>query len=134
MKEYVCNNCGYVVEPVKVVRGNLVTEIILWFFFLIPGLCYSVWRVSGNEMVCPSCNSNQIVPVDSPKGKKMSKNAVLYETPAKPIWKKVWFWVVAWIIIMMIIGIGSSSSASKAVPTTSTQNFNFDLTKKSGAY
>jgi hypothetical protein len=102
--DFVCGNCGYVVEPVKVVRGNLATEIILWFFFLIPGLCYSVWRVGGKDMVCPSCNSSQIIPIDSPKGKEMAKKAVKFSKPNKSIWQKPWFWVVIGVIFFVVLG------------------------------
>lgn len=104
-KECVCSNCGYLVKPVKVVRGNLATEIILWFFFLIPGICYSVWRTSGKEMVCPKCNSSQLVPIDSPKGEQLAKTAKKYETPVKPFWKKGWFIVVAGVTVLVIIGL-----------------------------
>lgn len=108
--DFVCSNCGYVVEPVKVVRGNLATEIILWFFFIIPGICYSVWRVSGKGMVCPKCNSSQLVPIDSPKGEELALKSKRYKTPIKPFWKKTWFIVVAGVTIFVIIGLLSQGN------------------------
>jgi hypothetical protein len=36
------------------------------------GLICSVWRFSTRYSACPACNSANIVPIDSPMGKKLA--------------------------------------------------------------
>src|SRR5262249_46741156 len=51
-------------------KGSILTEIILWLFFLLPGLIYSLWRATTNYWGCPQCASQNMIPVDSPSAQK----------------------------------------------------------------
>lgn len=62
-----CPACGSTFKHAKMVtRGNLLIEIILWLFFLLPGLIYSIWRMTTRYKVCPTCGSATIIPANSP--------------------------------------------------------------------
>lgn len=72
-KEFVCTSCGYVGYPKKEKRGSILISIVLWIFFIVPGLIYSIWRFVSKYDVCPQCKSKNIIPADSPFGSKMIK-------------------------------------------------------------
>jgi hypothetical protein len=61
-----CTVCGYVGKPHKHTKGSMGMEILLWLFLLIPGLAYSLWRISSRYDACPKCNSPNMIPLDSP--------------------------------------------------------------------
>lgn len=89
MSKVVCTACGYVGEPTTVTKGNFGIELILWLCFLIPGLIYSIWRLSSRHEACPSCKSSSLIPAESPMAKKflrdnLPEQAVLAEEPARP--------------------------------------------------
>ncbi|MBN1254923.1 MAG: hypothetical protein JXA50_06590 [Deltaproteobacteria bacterium] len=67
----ICPNCGYLVRPKKVVKGSILIEVFLWLLFIIPGLLYSLWRLSTKTSVCPACGTPNPVPIDSPRGRKL---------------------------------------------------------------
>lgn len=67
----ICPNCGYKGNPKKVTKGNFLIEVILWLCFLIPGVVYSIWRLSTKFMACSQCNATNLVSLDSPRGKKL---------------------------------------------------------------
>lgn len=71
-KNIACTHCGYTGKSKTLVRGNAGTEILLWFFFLVPGIIYSIWRSTGAYKACPLCKSADIVPIDSPRGKEIA--------------------------------------------------------------
>lgn len=68
----VCKDCGTVAEPAQVTNGSIGVELILWLCFLVPGLIYSVWRLSTRHDACRSCGSKGIVPVNSPAGARVA--------------------------------------------------------------
>jgi len=70
-KQSICTTCGYVGKSKKITKGNILIEIILWLFFIIPGLIYSIWRLSTRYTACPSCMGQNMIPVDSPVGQKL---------------------------------------------------------------
>ena len=70
---YVCNSCGFVGSPEIKYKGSIWIEIILWLFFLIPGIIYSIWRAGSKFLRCPMCNGNVIIPVNTPMGQKLIK-------------------------------------------------------------
>ncbi len=67
----ICTTCGYVGDQIKDIRGGCLTELILWLLFLIPGIIYSIWRLTTKKKVCPSCKNPTMIPIDSPIGRKL---------------------------------------------------------------
>ncbi len=70
-QKLICSACGHVGSSKTAVKGNILIEIILWLFFIIPGLIYSIWRSSSRYKKCVVCGSTNLVPVDTPVGRKM---------------------------------------------------------------
>ena len=70
-QQFVCTTCGFIGSPKKVVKGSILIEIILWLAFLIPGLIYSIWRLTTKYDACPKCKNTSMVPADSPTGQKL---------------------------------------------------------------
>ncbi|QHG91182.1 hypothetical protein CVO_04715 [Sulfurimonas sp. CVO] len=71
-KELICTNCGYIGHPKKVTKGSFFMEVILWFLFIVPGIIYSIWRLTTRYNACPFCGASNMVPLDSPMGKKLA--------------------------------------------------------------
>jgi hypothetical protein len=72
---FTCKHCG-TTAPAKVgTRGSMGIELILWLCFLVPGLVYSLWRMSSRYWQCPACGGDQLVPPDSPEGKRIRSEA-----------------------------------------------------------
>jgi hypothetical protein len=67
----VCTQCGHHGFTLAKVKGSTGIELILWLCFLIPGLIYSVWRLSSRRPVCTACGSSALVPPSSPVGQRM---------------------------------------------------------------
>lgn len=67
----ICVDCGSIGKAKNHVRGSFGMEIILWLFFIIPGLIYSIWRLTSIEKVCTVCKSSNIIPIRSPRGKQL---------------------------------------------------------------
>ena len=70
MSGSVCTSCGYVGEPRSITKGSIWIELVLWLCFLLPGLIYSVWRLSSRHEGCPTCGHTTLIPADSPIGQK----------------------------------------------------------------
>ena len=70
-----CTSCAYVGETKTISKGSVNTGIILWFFFLIPGLVYSIWRFLSRHEVCPICDQATIIPAGSPKTKNIIRES-----------------------------------------------------------
>jgi hypothetical protein len=70
-KKLICSACGHIGSSKTAVKGNLLIEIILWCFFIIPGLIYSVWRSSSRYKKCSACGATNLIPLDSPVGQKL---------------------------------------------------------------
>lgn len=72
-KKYICTMCGYVGYPSKKSKGSILVEIALWLCFGLPGLIYTLWRLTSSYDVCPECNNPSMIPTDSPMGRKLLK-------------------------------------------------------------
>jgi hypothetical protein len=71
MLEVVCSKCGTLGKPSSHTKGSIGIEIILWCLFILPGLIYSLWRVTTRSDVCRACGSSELVPATSPVGKRL---------------------------------------------------------------
>jgi hypothetical protein len=71
IQKYICSTCGTVCNPIKVTKGSIAIEIVLWLFMILPGIIYSLWRLTSRYEGCPKCGAKNIIPIDSPKGKKL---------------------------------------------------------------
>lgn len=67
----ICPNCGFSGCTKTITKGSFSVELILWLFFLLPGVIYSVWRLASRYEGCPSCGAANLVPVNSPRGKQL---------------------------------------------------------------
>jgi len=71
-KALICPNCGTTGLPKTFTKGSILMELCLWLLFLIPGLIYSLWRISSRYKGCRQCGATNLVPLDSPRGKQLA--------------------------------------------------------------
>lgn len=73
-----CLKCHHNGKVKTVTPGSILIEIILWICLILPGIIYSLWRVSKKAKLCAMCDSSDVVPLGSPKAKEiLSKMAVV---------------------------------------------------------
>lgn len=82
---HICRNCLSQVQPKRETPGSFLVELILWLMCLLPGLIYSLWRLSSRKIVCPACRSEQLVPLNSPAATVLLKESGLSLQPPLPI-------------------------------------------------
>lgn len=88
-KKLICPNCGYKGTPKKVTKGSIFIELVLWLAFIVPGIIYSLWRLTSRHEACPQCGASNMVPLSSPRGKKLVEmESSQGGTPAKGEQKK----------------------------------------------
>jgi hypothetical protein len=66
----VCTQCGCTGTESHT-KGSFLIELILWLFFCIPGVIYSIWRLTTRGQVCSACKSDRLVPASSPAGQNL---------------------------------------------------------------
>jgi len=66
--DLICTKCGNQTKFKKVTPGSIFIELILWICFIVPGLIYSIWRLSSKYLACALCGSRELVPLKSPMG------------------------------------------------------------------
>ena len=71
----VCTTCGHHGQAKTRVRGSIWIELVLWVCFIVPGLIYSIWRLTTKQKICSSCGASNLVPPESPVGKEFLKKA-----------------------------------------------------------
>jgi predicted RNA-binding Zn-ribbon protein involved in translation (DUF1610 family) len=72
-EERYCPQCGTVAGPEFRKSGSTSVEVLLWLFFLVPGVIYSIWRKSTERFVCPKCEQTGMIPLDSPNAQAALK-------------------------------------------------------------
>lgn len=65
----ICPGCG--TRGTGVTPGSLWVELALWCFFLLPGVFYSLWRLSNRNSACPACGG-RMIPVHTPRGRELA--------------------------------------------------------------
>lgn len=77
-----CTSCGSQGEGRTRTRGSFLIEIVLWLCLIVPGLIYSIWRMTTKARVCEACGASTLVPADSPMAMKMRRE-LGHEAPPK---------------------------------------------------
>jgi hypothetical protein len=70
----VCTQCGYHGRAKSITRGSIFIEIILWLCLLIPGLIYSIWRLTTRRDGCAQCGG-AVIPENTPRAKRILAGA-----------------------------------------------------------
>lgn len=65
-RERYCLRCHSTMTPRSFTRGSFWIELVLWCCFLLPGVLYSLWRLTTRSKVCRVCGGGDHVPLDSP--------------------------------------------------------------------
>lgn len=71
-KYRLCNNCGFTGRRKTETRGSILIELVLWLCLIVPGLIYSIWRMTTRYSVCPKCDNRLMIPTNSPKYKELT--------------------------------------------------------------
>lgn len=114
--KYICTMCGHVGRPKTITRGSFFIEIVLWLFFIIPGLIYTIWRLTTKGKTCPTCGNSSMIPLNTPKGLellKLAKRNPLQDTlTKKPWWKPrgilgwaITIFIIAFFVLPLLIGM-----------------------------
>lgn len=67
----ICTICETIDSPKTVVQGSFFLEVALWLTFIVPGVIYSIWRMTSHKKVCRCCGSLNIIPINSPVGQRL---------------------------------------------------------------
>jgi hypothetical protein len=134
MAQKMCLQCGSIGDTKRFMKGSILTELLLWLFFLLPGLIYSIWRHSTVAQVCSKCDSSNIIPLDSPVARNLLANQPQAPGPVAPVastardnrisLRKALVIVGALLALLLIIVIslnstnGQSSSVTAAPPVS----------------
>jgi hypothetical protein len=71
-KRRICQECGDIGIPEKHMPGSLLLQIVLFLFWLLPGIIYTIYRIAATKTICPSCKTTEpMLPLNSPRGKKL---------------------------------------------------------------
>ena len=70
-----CNTCNRVGK--SELKGSfLISFILFWFFAVIPGIIYMVWRRSGLG-ICRHCHSTEVIPYKASNRKNIDQSSVV---------------------------------------------------------
>ena len=72
-QQVVCESCNEQTMSVTKMKGTMLINIVLLVCMVVPGVLYFVWRLTTKHKACGSCGSDQILPINSLKGKKLLK-------------------------------------------------------------
>jgi hypothetical protein len=65
-----CTRCHTQAVPNDIEKGSFIVEVMLYLFFIVPGIVYTLWRRSLGRRACPACGCEQLIPVDSPAAQR----------------------------------------------------------------
>jgi predicted RNA-binding Zn-ribbon protein involved in translation (DUF1610 family) len=79
----ICPNCGTQGEPKSITQGNILIELVLWLCFIIPGVIYSIWRLSSRKEACPACGQTGMIGITTPNGQLLLKKYAAIQDNAR---------------------------------------------------
>lgn len=82
--KYVCVSCETVDDTRKATKGSFLMEVLLWCCFILPGVIYSLWRLTTTRLICNKCKSENVITADSPKGRRIVRPNMVEKTGGHP--------------------------------------------------
>jgi hypothetical protein len=70
-EEMICATCGGT-STTTITKGSLLIELFMWLCLIVPGIIYSLWRVTSCYEGCAACGGSSMIPRNSPMGRKLS--------------------------------------------------------------
>ena len=61
-----CSTCGHEGPTKLKTKGTIWIEIVLWLCFIVPGIVYSLWRMTTKQKVCTQCGFTALLHTQSP--------------------------------------------------------------------
>jgi len=71
--KYICIDCHAQMVPLNIAPGSFFLEVLLWLFFLVPGIIYSLWRLTSKHKACSVCRGKRLVPLNSKEGQVLAE-------------------------------------------------------------
>jgi len=68
---FVCRSCLTEAPAKTVTPGSFLIEVFLWLCLIVPGVIYSLWRVSARKRACSACGSPDLVPSGTPMAARL---------------------------------------------------------------
>lgn len=69
----ICLKCESESDGEDNYKGSVLITIILLICFIVPGIIYGIWRGSTRHKTCPYCKSSEIIPLDTPAGRRITE-------------------------------------------------------------
>ena len=69
----ICKDCGSIDGTKSHTKGSMAIELVAYCCLIVPGLIYSLWRLSTRREVCRSCEGTQLVKATSPVGGELMR-------------------------------------------------------------
>jgi hypothetical protein len=75
-----CTQCGFVGEETEYRTGSTFIQILLYCFFIVPGVFYANMRSNAAYWGCPKCGAHNMIPLDSAAAKQALSTENIPET------------------------------------------------------
>ncbi len=69
-----CPACGSIERPVTRTQGSFLIEVFLWLILIVPGVLYSLWRLTTRAKACRICGAVGLIPPDSPRALQLQRH------------------------------------------------------------
>lgn len=69
--EMVCATCGHVGKVRFTNRGSLIVLLALFCLFIVPGVFYLLYMLTGTYKECRKCGAKDVIGLDTPRGREL---------------------------------------------------------------
>jgi hypothetical protein len=101
MHRLVCTHCG-TADRTRL-PGSGWIELVLYLFYIVPGVIYSIWRRTGSP-ACAACGQRSLISAQTPVGQRLAADAPrnIPEPPRGP--SKTTAYVLVGLMILLWAG------------------------------
>lgn len=67
----ICGTCGHTGKVKVHNRGSVIVLLCCVLFFIIPGVVYLLYMLTGNYHTCRACGSREVIGLETPRGREL---------------------------------------------------------------